>query len=313
MEPRALARHLARCAAAQRDPVFASADAKLWFLALGHLLTTNSLEAAAFAAPRLVRAFPSSASFRRTALMLKTLPPAVDDPTFAFFTDRGDRDTQVVRRVGATATLFAFTGRYGGLGMPLPILHRWFGQANAHVVYVRDPSDRTYNEGIPSLAPNRAGTIVALRAIVDQLGSEYVAFYANSTGGYGALLYALELPAAAVLAFGAVTEISLAMLQTRIGDRKAWSALPALAPMYRAASRRPAVHLVYGSSNREDAASALGFDGIPGVTLDAVPSCSGHDSAVHVLGEGRMGELLSKLLGRSTTEASERAADGAPT
>lgn len=293
---RSLARHLRRCASSGDEPNIAAADAKLWFLALGHLIATNSLGVAAFAAPLLCKAFPASTYFNRTALLLTNLPPLVEDKSFANFVDNEEREVQIVPYPGAQTVIFAFTGRYGGLGMPLPILHRWFGCIAAHVVYLRDLTDRWYVEGISTLSDHRAGTIRSLAKIAGDLGAARIACYGNSSGGYGALLYALELGAVAVLAFGAVTELSPEMIATRIGKKKSAVPLPALSWAYQAAGVTPRVRLIFGAMNEEDAAMAHRFEGLRDVILDSIPGCLHHDSAARVVELGRMGGLLNELV-----------------
>ena len=297
-EPQRLARHLRQCCGRGDEPRFEAADAKAWFLALNHLIARNALPEAAYAAPRLMAAFPASASFRRTAMLLDRMPPAVPDPAFASFADRADLEVQVVRRRDAGTVLFAFTGHFGALGLPLAIMHRWFGRLDAHVVYLRDPYRRAYSAGIPSLGIDRAATARSLKGIAKDLGTLRTACYGNSSGGYGALLYGLDIAAASVLAVNPLTDLSLAAspTHTRFGETVSG---PDLRPLYAAAEPCPRAHLVYGAGNAADEAAVRNLDGLSGVAITAIPDWAGHDVHVGLIERGSFGALLDELVGRS--------------
>jgi pimeloyl-ACP methyl ester carboxylesterase len=302
-DPTRLARHLVECYRHRLQPTFDGADEKLWVLSLDLLIQRQQLDAASYAAPRLAAALPGVTYFQRMATILERLPPAGGDQAFANFVDDPKVDFQIWPRVGASTVLFAFTGMFGGLGMPLPLLHRWFGQVGAHVVYLRDSPRQAYNEGIRSLAPDYNGTLDALRRIARDLAASRIVCYGNSSGGYGALRYALDLPAEAVLVFGAMTNLSAEFVNSEAFARYRFNPGPDLRPLYLAADRRPYVHILYGADNEIDAMQAGNFAGIPGVTLEAVPEWKGHDVFVQVIAEGRLPTLLRALVAERVSGA----------
>lgn len=290
-EPRALARHIGQCFGEGGALRISAADAKLWLLALHELIRRGALAEAAFAAPSLASAFPDSAYIRNVAMLLDRMPPAVDDPGFARFVNREDEAVQRVRRAGAGITLLAFCGRHGSLGMPLPVAHRWFGPLDVHVVYLRDLRDDLMETGIPALASDRAGTVRALRELAEACGAAAIVCYGNSTGGYAALVYGLEIGAAAVLAFNAAIHPP-DIVPGRHSRASAVLATRDLRALYLQAARRPRTHLVYGASNPGDAASTSVLSGVPGVTTQAVPDSAGHDAHLALIERGQFGPLL---------------------
>lgn len=293
-DPRGLARHLRECRDLDRAPKVGAADAKLWYLALTELVRRGALADATHAAPFLTAAFPGSVIIGRLAMHLARMPSATGDTVFAAFVGRDDAQVQVVPRTGATTALLAFCGRHGALGMPLQIMHRWFGELGVHVVYLRDTGCGLYVDGLPALAGDRIGTRAALRAITDGLGASRVVCYGNSSGGFAALLYGLELPAGAVLATNAVTIFPADYVVARLGrdaDGRDRGDLD-LARAYAAAAVRPRVHLVHAADSAADAASAGAFSAVEGVTIEAVAGWDDHDAHAALIERGRFGPLL---------------------
>lgn len=304
-DPRSLARHLRQCFETGDEVRSSAADAKLWFLALGELTGRGTLAEAGFAARHLLSAFPGSAYIRHAAMLLDRMPPEVEDPAFASFVDRPDEAVQVVRRAGARSLLLAFCGRHGSLGMPVNVAHRWFGGLGVHVAYLRDPSGGLYQDGLPALGGDRPATASALRRLADDLGADRIVCYGNSTGGYAALLYGLDLGAAAVLAFNAVVIAPVERAGRLGGAARTGTPRHDLGALYAGAARRPLAHLVYGASNADDVASAGAMAGTPGVTFEAVPDCDGHDAHAALIERGRFGPLLRARLARCDALDSE--------
>lgn len=302
-DPRTLARHLASCCRSGAALSLDAADLKVWVLALEQLIAWNAFEAAAYAAPRLREAFPTLSYFRSMAIVLEHLPPREPGHDADLTVDAG-RGVQIVRRPGdADAVLFAFTGRYGSLGVPLQLLHRWFGRLPAHIIYLRDPLDNAFELGLPGLASDRAGTVRSLLRIADELGASRICCYGNSTGGYGALRYGLDMNARAVLAFGAVTTLTDTVWRERVGARRPFVAGPDLRPLYEAATSRPRVRLVFGGDNAFDVDQARRLEDVPGVTLEVVPSWAGHNVFLDLIERGRYAKLLADLLSPCLAQA----------
>lgn len=266
----------------------------MWYLSLTDLIRRGALLDAAYSAPYLTAAFPDSVFIGRLAMLLDRMPPPAEDAAFAAFVGRDDAEVQVVPRAGATTALLAFCGRHGSLGMPAQIAHRWFGQLNVHVVYLRDLTGGLYVDGLPTLAEDRAGSVDALRVIADELGASRLVCYGNSNGGFAALLYALELPAVSVLTTNAVTIFPTDYVVSRMGRHAGGRHREdlSLARAYATALVRPRVHLVHGAGNAADAASAAAFSIIEGVTIESVAEWDEHDAHAALIERGRFGGLL---------------------
>lgn len=295
------------------DP--AAVDAKMWFLGLEQLVRTGRLDAAVYVAPLLVAAFPSSQLFARLAMLLDRMPPAVADPDFVAFVNTPGEPVQVVPRRDAQGVLFAFGGRHGALGFPLSIVHRWFGQLGLHVVYLRDASGEMFLHGIPALGSDRPSSVSALKAIAtERLGVDRTLCYGNSIGGYAALLYGLEMGAAAVLGVNAFTIFPRDRLEPQVGDPKGGIGTkpPDLPTLYATAPVRPRVRLVYSADNTLDAAAAALMAGVEGLSCQAVPDFGGHDAHVPLIERGGFKALLEGFAAGWPAEPADAAAARSP-
>jgi pimeloyl-ACP methyl ester carboxylesterase len=275
---------------------FHRVDGKLWGLALGWLIDRSVLDVATFAAPRLARAYPETRFFHTMAAILARLPAPCDDAPFAAFRDDVTREVQMIPRAGASAVLLGFCGRAQQIGMPLNLIHRWFGHLGVHVIYLRDYQGKNYDNGIRSLAPDLGGTLRALRETIAGLGVQRVVCYGNSLGGYGALRYALELQSEAVLCFGAPTNLVPDFGNIRLREKRGVAPGLDLRPLYQRASRAPRTHLVYAEHHASDRTQASNFAGLPTVSLEGVHGASGHDVFLRVLLDGRYERLVRWLV-----------------
>lgn len=286
--------YLCRAHAAGIEVDFRRADGKLWAMAIDGLLNKSHIDVAAVIAPRLARAFPTATFFRTVASLFERLPPLCDDPSFAAFRDDGEKEVQIVPRADANCVLLAFSGRLRRLGMPIDLIHHWFGQLGVHVVYLRDYEGHNYDQGIRSLSRDMEGTLQALQQIIGNLGTNRVVCYGNSLGSYGALRYALELKAEAVLAFAAPTNL-LPNFGNFIDKLNAEPGID-LRPLYESRDYTPRVHLVYGEHHAFDRAQALNFRGLPTISLEMIPGWGSHDVFLQSVFMGRYEQLLRWLV-----------------
>jgi hypothetical protein len=281
---------------AGREIDFHRVDGKIWCLALDWLIDQALLDVVAFAAPRAAAAHPQTRLLKSLAAILARLPPPCDDPVFAAFRDDATKEVQIVPRAGATTVLLGFCGAANRMGMPLNLMHRWFGRLGVHVIYLRDYRGRNYDEGIASLAGDLGGTLLALRQTIAGLGATRAVCYGNSLGSYGALRYGLELPAKAVLCFGAPTNLTPGFGNTPLRDQRGVATGLDLRPLYERAGTAPRTRLVYSEFQPYDRAQAENFAGLPTVSLQMVPGVRGHDVFLHVLFQGQYEGLLRWLV-----------------
>jgi len=291
-----LARYLCRIYESGAEIDFQRVDRKLWGVALDRLIYEPRLDVAAFAAPRMALAFPEITYFQTMASLFAFLPPPTDDPSFAAFRDDVTREMQVVPRAGASVVLLAFCGRAQRIGMPLNMIHRWFGQLGVHFIYLRDYQRANYDKGIQSVAPDLPTTFGVLRQVIAELGASRVVCYGNSLGTYGALRYALELQAEAVLTFAGPTNLTPSFVGSSMLERMRVAPGIDLRPLYEDASCAPRAHLVYPEHEPDDRAQAENFSGLPNVTLEMALDASDHFSCLHAIFEGRYERLLEWLI-----------------
>jgi pimeloyl-ACP methyl ester carboxylesterase len=274
---------------------FYRTDEKLWALALDRLIARAKLEAARIAGQRLGRAYPASRFFQTMAGILSLMPPAGLDSSFAGFCDDPLREVQIVPHHDARVVLLGFCGRAQRMGMPLNLIHRWFGPLNAHVVYLRDYSNNHYDNGIRALAPDFRETLQVLRDLIANLGTSRVVCYGNSLGGYGALRYALGLQAEAVLSFAGPTVLHPSYGESLLQQRGLAGGLN-LRPLYERALSTPRVHLVYSEHHANDRKNALNFHGLRNVTMEMAQGGVSHDAFLHTLFNGRYEPLIRWLV-----------------
>jgi pimeloyl-ACP methyl ester carboxylesterase len=298
-QPDEFTQYLCQTHAAGIEVDFRRADGKIWAMALDGLLNNSCIDVARTVAPRLALAFPGASFFRTIVNLLERLPSPCDDPSFAAFRDNGAKEVQVVPRAGASCVLLAFCGRLRKLGMPIDLIHRWFGQLGVHVIYLRDYEGHNYDQGIRSLSPEMESTLRTLQQIIATLGTSRVVCYGNSLGSYGALRYALELEAEAILAFAAPTNL-LPSFGNFVDKLNAEPGID-LRPLYESKPRTPRVHLVYGEHHAFDRAQAVNFRGLPSVTLEMFHRWSGHDVFLQTIFMGRYELLLQWLVDPNRT------------
>jgi hypothetical protein len=273
-----------------------------WQSAVNRLLADGQLEAAEYAARFLHRAYPALPYPRNLCGVFDRLPPLESQPSF-----KSDprRDVQIVRNGDADALLLLFCGAGHRLGLPLPLIHRWFGRLPAHLVYLRDFRRLFFMKGVPSLGADRAATAAGLRAIAGSFGARRILCYGNSAGAFAALHYGLCLEADAVLAMSGPTNLS-ADFNMHLSSRGSAARLRASLPeetvdmrrAYAAAERPPRVRLVHSDSHWDDRLQAENMSGLPGAMLQPIEGYAHHNVVAESIRRGLFDEQLAWLMGR---------------
>ena len=278
---------------------------KLSALAFDQLLAGKKLTAAGSIVEALAGLFPGSAYFANMRLAFATLPPASGDAGFDGFRDDPAADVQVVPRRGAETVLLGFCGSQHKMTLPLTMMHRWFGQVDTHVIYLRDRSRRGFLFGAAGVG-DYPETLARLRALIARLAPRRIVCQGHSAGGYGALRMGLDLGADAVLVFGATTSLLLEPAQQpRIrlmlgldadADLRRLGHAADLRLAYAAPSPAPLARLVYSGGHVRDVEQAENMRGLPGITLEPVGEFADHGVFYHVLRSGRYREQLAELV-----------------
>lgn len=217
-----------------------------------------------------------------------TRPIAVRPPT----------NVMIARSWAATRALIAF----GGVGEAFWSVPPFLEIPNCHLVMIRDTTRLFHVAGIEGLGESYSECVVALRKLIDKLGAQQVFITGNSSGGYAALRYALDLGARGVLAFSPFTRINATEAELaqhpalRPLSRSRPEMMEDLLPLYQNHRNPPKVIIVYGDKHVIDTEQALRMEGLPFVTLEPVHGYDGHHAWARLLEENRFRPLLKQLL-----------------
>ena len=274
-----------------------------WAAGVSMLLATGRLKVGAFALQHMRVAYPRMPFAQGLLKLMHELPPP--DPRAPFANDI-TKHVQVVRREGASTALVCFSGvGLIGSGVPLPMLHRWLGQFDVHLVYLhrRRVAD-FYVGGIPELGDDLASTCAGLRRLVEGLGASRLLCYGNSSGGFAAILYALQLEADAVLAMGPPTNMTpefnehLLMADVSKQLRASYPGGPLdLRPLWQAAERPPRLTIVRGQHNWDDRLYADHLADLANIEVREVAGYPGHQVVLELLLRGEYMSLIEGFLG----------------
>lgn len=283
------------------EPDYDEFDRKEWLLAINLLIAEGQIEIAKEKVLGLSRYYEQSRAFENLNLTLARVPDAVGDKAYAEFSDDLGAEVQVVPRAGASTVLLSFGGNRGKMGIPLMLLHRWFGQANVHVIYLRDMTAKLFARGLKQIGSDYNETIASLRRSCEELGATRILCHGNSGGGFGAAMMGLDLGAEAVLTFGAPSHPSLTADKktVRLLQRFGIDEGVDLRPLYDKAANPPQTRLVYSADFEPDRLQAENMDGAPNVTLEGVMTGGDHGVMVPLIQNGRYDELLKQLIAGS--------------
>ncbi|MGH6925222.1 MAG: hypothetical protein ACRED5_15935 [Propylenella sp.] len=284
----------------RKFPEFAKERRWRWAGAVNALILEGELAAAEFGVRHLHAEHPDMVYASNLCKVFDRMPVAGrEQPAFA---DDLTREVQIERRAGADAVLFLFCGIAQRLGAPLPLLHPWFAELPAHLVYLRDFKRLLFLAGLASLDADRLGTVAAFRDIARSLGAKRILCYGNSGGVFPALLYALDLGAEAVLAMAGATNLEPgfnAYLRYQKLARKIGEAAPDAAidmrRAFEAAANPPRTLIVYGNENWEDRLHAENMAGLPTVTLRSLDQVNSHNAVMDAIVRGEFEGILRWL------------------
>lgn len=240
----------------------------------------------------------ATARMRRIRQVIKAIPvPAARGR--ALIEDDGG---EVIRSEPSQSgvTLLAFTDLAHQLNYPLPVIDAFCAAAGAASLFVRDHGYRLFIGGIATLAPDRAGTLDALRREIAALGTRRLVVMGLSSGAFSALSYGRELDADAI--HGVATPTSIGRFLTGADSRSraligrlARSFAPAELDLARILPRLPGrapIELHYGEGSEVDRAHAADLAHLPGVTLDPLRGYVHHQMMPELIARGRFQDWL---------------------
>jgi hypothetical protein len=274
-----------------------------WIIVVERLFQAGELAVVEHTVRHLHAANPRVRFLRFMCCLFDRLPAAGGQPPFH---DDPDRDVQIVRREGADTVILLFCGFGEKLGLPLTVMHRWFGRLPAHLIYLRDFRRQFFLRGIGPLGRNREATLHELRRVMEDLGARRVLCYASSAGVFAALCYGAALPADAVVCLAGPTNLSNEFNAHSKGGRRmgrvsqeagrAGLELDARR-IYEAAARPPQTLFLFGADNWDDRIQAENLRDLPTVTLRAVPGTARHNLMLDLIERGEFDAVLDWLIG----------------
>jgi tetratricopeptide (TPR) repeat protein len=224
-------------------------------------------------------------------------PLAVDDP---------ERDVIIAEAAGSETAVLVFTGLNDAMMMPLPIFDRYLAALGVTAVYLKDSSRMFFLRGIQSLAPDYAGTLAALRSILERLRVSQLCAIGNSAGGPAAIRYGTELDARYITCFSCTThDLSEPVAQFRLGRKimrkRFFANLPAdmldLKPFLQKRQRASTIRLYYGDGEEWDKKQALHLADVEGVALNPIADLDEHAVISWLFAKGELGKVLAAAVG----------------
>jgi hypothetical protein len=220
------------------------------------------------------------------------------------FSDDRTKDVQIATSPGARASVVLTTGISFGF-LPLAFVDTLFAAHGLNVIYLRDFRERAYLRGIVSLGADEAETIAALKRLVAELGTKRTIVMGSSAGGFSALRYGALMGADIAVSFSGPTagvsyfdtakvsawnpDFFVKALLEREGDLP-FDLVPLLSKTW------PTKFIqFYGRDSPNDARQAKRLEGLPNVTLMAVPDVGDHFVVDHMIADGSFEALLGTL------------------
>lgn len=268
-------------------------------IALWTILECGSLAAARhYVSTVLGHSDTSTGSLPSLVLAAPPTPPGQQEGEFE---DDPAAEVQIVPRAGSRCVLFVFTGGAKRFSGPLVVMHQWFRQLDASIVYLRDLDGMFYAGGIGSLGPDLAASIGRLSEIARSLGAQRILSTGSSSGTFGALRYGLDLSADRVLALAGPSRLDESAQRVLERQKRRRPSAPPIDPgsldmaaLYGAAQRRPRVRMTFGENNEIDRREAENMAALTGVALDPIPGVDDHN-ILSVLGARGLAERLDWL------------------
>lgn len=197
-------------------------------------------------------------------------------------------------------TLIAFTGRAKRLSVSVYLMQRILEPLGVNVIYLFDPADSFYLGGIGGRWSGLDATLELLRRLCAGFGTQRLYCLGQSTGGYGALRYGLELDAHAILAFSpmiwqARRPRPLERIARALG-RPAGEEEVDLRRLYRSRPRHPPATIVCGGGNTADLRSAAELSDLPGIDHRILPDVADHAVITTLLRTGALRPMLAEFL-----------------
>ncbi len=219
--------------------------------------------------------------------------------------DAGD-EVRIARRPGARKVVFVFTGRARQIWLSVHLLHQILPD-DCTVVYLQDVRNCGYVFGLEAFGDGYTRTLEGMRRLIASLDSPEVFVIGSSSGGWGALRYALDLNATRVLGISPSTDLpqmeelrAETAAKSGLPESEATAAFPPgsfdLLTLYGDAARPPELILAFGGAHETDRDASRRMGALPKVTLHEAPDYDRHDVMAELIANGSFAGLVAALL-----------------
>jgi len=215
---------------------------------------------------------------------------------------QGRHDSLFYERPGATKLLIVLPGAGDHFFISLNVLWAYLRRLPLYTVFLRDTEDLLFLNGVKSLGGSYDATIGRLRRLKEELGQPELYIMGSSAGGFGGLVYALNLGARAFLGLSIHTDLSPKSPLPRMryyGRPELIARIPTFMidtyPLVAAQKGAMRIKLFYAEEQNVDRLQAMHLTGLPNVDVEAVPGKI-HDVASLLLAQGRFMAVLRQFL-----------------
>lgn len=208
-----------------------------------------------------------------------------------------------VRNAGSPVTVVAFTGLDRRFTVAVYFLERLLGRFGFNLIIVYDRHEAFYLAGIPGLGADVEESCRSLKRLCDEMNTRHVICLGQSSGGYGALRYAVDLDADHVLAFspsfvGVLQDETRAEIAGRTGRLFNEDAID-FRPLYGSRETAPRITVVYGADNRYDERSVEALSSIRNTSIRPLAGVTRHGTLSEAVCQGLFFDLVSNALAAS--------------
>ncbi len=197
-------------------------------------------------------------------------------------------------------TVLFFSDLTHRLNYDFELIDAFAAVEGAATMFVRDHSFRLFIGGIASLAPDRDGTIAAIREQLIALNTERLLVVGLSSGGFSALSYGRELGAKHILGLSVASSIGRFL---RGEDRRARMLIARLNRSFKpeeldlnavlpTIENEAPIDLYFGADNETDKGHSGDLAGLAGVTLHPIKGHTRHQVLPELIRDGTFQAFL---------------------
>ncbi|NYZ11329.1 hypothetical protein HL658_02100 [Azospirillum sp. RWY-5-1] len=192
---------------------------------------------------------------------------------------------------GSHRTVLVFPGRYAHMWVSVYLMQRLLEPHGVNVIHVFDALDAFHLGGIGGMGNSLEAAQHILRRLAANIGTRQLYCFGQSSGGYAALRYGLDMGATAVLAFSPMVFQPrrprwLAHIHAKTGRRFGPDDID-LRPLYRRYEEEgrspPRTTIFCGANNEADMRSAAELTDFVGVKHFTLNGISAHDITPNLL------------------------------